>query len=90
MKNNEMVSSGIVSFKLPEKFTEDHPVAATVIYLVPVAVPVIWKGAKYIVDKIAETKIECYRIKVAAENNIVASTVIDDSETVSSNDSIVA
>lgn len=89
MKNNEMVSGGIVSLKLPEKFTEDHPVAATAIYLAPVAVPVIWKGVKYIVDKVAETKIECCRIKVMAENNLVASNVIDDSETISLNDSIV-
>ena len=44
---------------------------------------------KYIVDKVAETKIECCRIKVMAENNLVASNVIDDSETISLNDSIV-
>lgn len=89
MKNNEMISSGIVSFKLPEKFTEDHPIAATVIYLAPVAVPVIWKGVKYIVDKTAETRIECCRIKAMAENNLVASNVVDDSETISLNKSIV-
>lgn len=89
MKNNEMVSNGIVSFKLSEKYAEKHPIAVVFLYLAPIIVPPFLKGAKYIVDKVAETKIECYRIKVMAENNSVSSGMIADFETIPLDDSNV-
>ena len=88
MKNNEMVSSGMFSLKLPDKFVEDHPVATTVIYVAPVILPVIVKGTKYIIDKISYTTIECCRIKAMAENSVADSADNDDLETISIDDSI--
>lgn len=86
MKNNEMVSSGIVSFKLPEKFGDDHPVAAAALILVPIVLPYVLKGIKYIVDKKAETA--CY--KVLVEHGYIPSSYKDDFETISTDESIVA
>ena len=86
MKNNEMVSRGNVSINLPEKFADDHPVAATVVCLLPVLIPPICKGAKYLVDKFAD----CYRFKVMAENGMIVTEAAEIYETVPTNDSIAA
>ena len=93
MKNNEMESRGLVSLKLPEKFVNDHPVVATLIYFSPViipagqqAMPAICKGAKYLVDTIAD----CYRCKVMAENGLMITNIVDDLETIPNDDSIAA
>ena len=85
MKNNEMVSQGMVSFNLPEKFADDHPVAAIAICLAPVILPTFYKSVKYIVDK----GVECYRFKVMAENGMIAN-VGDDFETSCVDDSIIS
>ena len=77
MKNNEMAIRDVVSLKLPEKFAEDHPVAAAAVVLVPIVLPYAWKITKYIVDKSAETS----RFKVLVENGYVPSDGKDGFET---------
>ena len=85
MKNNEMESRGFGLPKLPDKFVDDHPVVATIVYLSPILIPIaqkaapaICKGAKYLVDTFAD----CYRFKVMAEHGIVVNTAMDDLETI--------
>lgn len=86
MKNNEMAIRDVVSLKLPEKFAEDHPIAAVVVVLTPIVVPVVLKITKYIVDKNAETA----RFKVLVENGYIPSNGLDGFETTTADDSITA
>ena len=81
-----MESRGNVSLMLPEKFADEHPVAATIVCLLPVIIPPICKGAKYLVDKVAD----CYRFKVMVENGIVATDIAENYEAISTEDSIAA
>lgn len=92
MKNNEMQSRAMGLPKLSGKFENDHPVVATIIYLSPViiplakeAFPVVCKGAKYLVDTVAD----CYRFKVMAENGVIVANPTDNFETIP-DDSAVA
>lgn len=83
MKNNEMESRGLISFNLSEKFADDHPVAATVIYLSPVIIPAICNCVKYIADKV----VDCHRFDIMAEKGIAKP---DDLEIIPNDNNIVA
>ena len=91
MKNSEMQSRDWGLPKLPDKFENDHPVVATIIYLSPIiypvakkAIPIVCKGAKYLVDTVAD----CYRFKVMAENGVIVANPTDNFETIADDSAI--
>ena len=79
MKSNELAIRDVVSLKLPEKFAEDHPIAATAIVLAPPVLTFAWKGIKYIVDKCNETS----RFKILVEHGYLPSNDAAGFETIS-------
>ena len=83
MKNNTIESRSNTFPVLSEKFVNDHPIVATVLYLSPIiipaakqVIPVVCKGVKYIVD----TAADCYRFKIMAENKMVNANPVDNTK----------